>query len=94
MVGTFLAIRGLVWSYPSMITYLSVNMNVSSITDHIKKEVLDEIDLLYTEKWEKGNDLTYQRELCFIEKKVLKIVSPFQSGYLESIDYTQLKKIF
>ncbi|MFK7030850.1 DUF2254 family protein [Flavobacterium oreochromis] len=92
LVGTFLAIRGLVWSYPSMITYLSVNMNVSSITDHIKKEVLDEIDLLYTEKWEKGNDLTYQRELCFIEKKVLKIVSPFQSGYLESIDYTQLKK--
>ncbi|AND63042.1 hypothetical protein AX766_00700 [Flavobacterium covae] len=91
-VGTFLAIRGLVWSYPSMITYLSVNMNVSSITHHIKKEVVDEITILYSQKWEKGNDLTYERQQCLNNRNVLKIVSPFQSGYLESVDYALLQK--
>jgi uncharacterized membrane protein len=91
-IGTLLAIRGLVWSYPSMITYLSVNMNVSSITHHIKKEVIDEISILYTQKWEVGNDLTYRREEVQNELKFLKILSPFESGYLESVDYIELEK--
>jgi uncharacterized membrane protein len=91
LVGTFLAIRGLVWSYPSMITYLSVNMNVSSITHHIKKEVVDEIDILYAQKWVLGNDLTYKREQSENETKLLRILSPFESGYLESVDYTELE---
>lgn len=91
LVGTFLAIRGLVWSYPSMITYLSVNMNVSSITHHIKKEVVDEIDILYAQKWELGNELTYKREQSVIKTNMFRILSPFESGYLESVDYTELE---
>lgn len=91
LIGTFLAIRGLVWSYPSMITYLSVNMNVSSITHHIKNEIVAEIDVLYAQKWELGNDLTYKREQSLQESQLLKVLSPFESGYLESIDYAQLE---
>lgn len=91
-VGTLFAIRCLVWSYPSMITYLSVNMNVSSITHHIKNEVVDEINLLYKEKWKPHNDLLYKRMQTITNSGLLKIESPFESGYLESVNYTKLKQ--
>ena len=94
LVGSFLAIRCLVWSYPSMITYLSVNMNVSSITHHIKNEVVEEINVLYKEKWQKGQDLLYKRKLWEKEGEMVKILSPFESGYLESVHYDKLEKVF
>lgn len=93
IIATFLAIRCLIWSYPSMITYLSVNMNVSSITHHIKKEVVDEINILYKEKWTIGNDLLYKRKLQENDGGMIKISSPFESGYLESVRYDKMENL-
>ena len=93
VIGTFLALRALVWSYPSMITYLSVNMNISSITNQIKKEMVQEIHGLYREVWQKGGELLYKRQQATSTAKVFSIVSPFESGYLESVNYVKLEQL-
>jgi hypothetical protein len=47
---------GLAWSYPRMITYLSINMNVASITNRIKIDMV-EINILYPDTWCVGKNL-------------------------------------
>ncbi|HEU4497603.1 MAG TPA: DUF2254 family protein, partial [Flavobacterium sp.] len=91
--GIFFAMKSLVWSYPRMITYLSENMNVAAITDKIKQEVLHEINEIYLDDWAPGNNLLYKRLRSHPENKKIFIASPFESGYLESIDYARLEKL-
>jgi hypothetical protein len=74
----------LVWLllYPRMITYLSINMNVASITNRIKIDMVEEINILYpdTGVWVKSLN---KRSL--IDPNKFKIqMSPFESGYLDS----------
>lgn len=90
-IGTFLALRALVWSYPAMITYLSVNMNISSITHQIKKEMVQEIHGLYRDVWKKGGELLYKRKQAMPNATLFSVVSPFESGYLERVHYAKLE---
>ncbi|MGZ9675174.1 DUF2254 family protein [Flavobacterium sp. GNP001] len=92
-LGTLLAFYGLSWSYPNMITYLSINMNVSSITNSIKVDMMAEINLLYQENWKKGSSLLYKRAWINSNKYKIQILSPFDSGYLDSVNYVKLKTI-
>ena len=91
--GSLLAFYCLTWSYPNMITYLSVNMNVSSITNRIKTEMIQEINLLYKEEWVFGKNLLYKRSEINPDKFNIQIVSPFQTGYLDSVNYKKLQKV-
>jgi uncharacterized membrane protein len=92
-VGTLLAFYGLSWSYPTMITYLSINMNVSSITNRIKVDMIEEINSLYQENWCLGKNLLYKRAIIHPDKFKVSVVSPFDSGYLDSVNYGKLKKV-
>lgn len=83
----------LIWSYPNMITYLSINMNVSTITHRIKAEMIEEINVLYQENWTVGKNLLYKRSKINPDRFQVKIVSPFESGYLDSVNYKKLEKI-
>lgn len=91
--GSLLAFYCLVWSYPNMISYLSINMNVSSITNGIKSEMVEEINDLYQENWSVGKNLLYKRSKINPDKFQVKIVSPFETGYLDSVNYKKLVKI-
>jgi uncharacterized membrane protein len=92
-VGSLLAFYCLTWSYPNMITYLSINMNVSSITNRIKTEMIQEINVLYQENWIFGKNLLYKRSKINPDKFQIKIVSPFETGYLDSVNYKKLEKV-
>ncbi|SHN03001.1 DUF2254 family protein [Flavobacterium xinjiangense] len=92
-VGSLLAFYCLTWSYPTMITYLSVNMNVSSITNRIKTEMIGEINVLYQENWSIGKKLLYKRSKINPDKFQIKIVSPFETGYLDSVNYKKLERL-
>ena len=92
-IGSLLAFYCLVWSYPNMISYLSINMNVSSITNGIKSEMVEEINVLYQENWSVGKNLLYKRSKINQNKFQIKIVSPFETGYLDSVNYKKLEKI-
>lgn len=93
LTGSLLAFYCLVWSYPNMISYLSINMNVSSITNGIKSEMVEEINDLYQENWSVGKNLLYKRSKINPDKFQIKIVSPFETGYLDSVNYKKLEKI-
>ena len=92
-VGSLLAFYCLTWSYPNMITYLSINMNVSSITNRIKCEMIQEINVLYQENWIFGKNLLYKRSKINPEKFKIQIISPFETGYLDSVNYKKLEKV-
>ena len=92
-VGLFLALRCLVWSYPRMITYLSVNMNVAAIVDKIKVEVVNEINTLYREEWKPGQKMLYVSRKPNPDHYSVAIQSPFKTGYLESVDYIELERL-
>ena len=93
LTGSVLAFYCLVWSYPNMISYLSINMNVSSITNGIKSEMIQEINVLYQEKWSVGKNLLYKRSKINPDKFQINIISPFETGYLDSVNYKKLEKI-
>jgi uncharacterized membrane protein len=92
-IGSLFAFYCLTWSYPNMITYLSVNMNVSSITNRIKSEMIKEINVLYQENWSIGKNLLYKRSKINPDKFQIKIVSPFETGYLDSVNYKKLERL-
>lgn len=92
-IGTVVAFYGLSWSYPNMITYLSINMNVSSITNRIKVDMIEEINILYQENWSFGKNVSYKRAEIQTDKFKVSVVSPFDSGYLDSVNYVKLKKV-
>jgi uncharacterized membrane protein len=91
--GSFFAFYCLIWSYPNMITYLSINMNVSTITHRIKVEMIEEISVLYQENWSIGKNLLYKRSKINADTFQIKIVSPFETGYLDSVNYKKLEKL-
>ena len=93
LVGSLFAFYGLAWSYPNMITYLSINMNVSSITNRIKIDMVEEINSLYPDNWCVGKNLLYKRARIDSDKFKIQIVSPFESGYLDSVNYKKLEKL-
>ncbi len=92
-VGSLFAFYGLTWSYPRMITYLSINMNVSSITNRIKIDMVEEISILYPDAWCVGKNLLYKRTLIDPDKFKIQIVSPFETGYLDSVNYKKLERV-
>lgn len=90
--GIVLALYCLVWSYPRMITYLSVNMNVAAIADKVKTDIVNEINALYTDEWQPGMPMLYTPLKPDPEGNTLHIKSMLKSGYLESINYRKLEK--
>ena len=93
LTGSLFAFYCLIWSYPNMISYLSINMNVSSITNQIKSEMIEEINVLYQENWCVGKNLLYKRSKINPDKFQIKIVSPFETGYLDSVNYRKLERV-
>lgn len=91
--GSILAFYCLIWAYPNMITYLSINMNVSTITNRIKSEMIEEINELYQENWSFGKNLLYKRSKINADRFQIKIVSPFETGYLDSVNYNKLEQL-
>jgi hypothetical protein len=73
-----------------MITYLSINMNVASITNRIKIDMV-EINILYPDTWCVGKNLE-QTFSHWSNKFKIQIVSPFESGYLDSVNYKKLEE--
>lgn len=92
-VGIFFAMKCLVWSYPRMITYLSENMNVAAIANRVKEEVVHEINELYRDTWEPGRNMLYKTRNRSGKRPFIEVPSPFETGYLESIDYLKLEKL-
>ncbi|MFP9118611.1 DUF2254 family protein [Flavobacterium sp. RNTU_13] len=90
--GIVLALYCLVWSYPRMITYLSVNMNVAAIADKVKGDTVNEINALYPEDWQPGMPMLYTPLKPEPKWFTLSIKSPLKSGYLEHINYLKLEK--
>lgn len=82
----------LILSFPRMIAYLSDNMNVATITNRIKNDVVSEIHILYKEDWKPGDRMLYKRSQRDKQKYSLNIRSPFPSGYLDRVDYAQLSQ--
>src|SRR3970282_1442146 len=76
-----------------MMSYLSININVSTITNRIKAEMIEEINVLYQENWSVGKNLLYKRSKINPDKFQIKIVSPFETGYLDSVNYKKFEKI-
>src|SRR3970040_2160464 len=91
--GSIFAFYCLIWAYPNMITYLSINMNVSTITNRIKSEMIQEINELYQENWSFGKNLLYKRSKINADRFQIKIVSPFETGYLDSVNYNKLEQL-
>lgn len=92
LAGIFMGIYCLVWSYPRLITYLSINMNVAAIIDRIKQEVVKEIDSIYPEKWQPGQNMLFAVLHPDTDAYTLNINSRFKTGYLESINYPRLER--
>lgn len=80
--------------FPKMITYLSDNMNVTTITNRIKYEVVKEINELYQENWSCGDPLVFYRTGGNKSNQVISLISEHESGYLESVDQEKLKILF
>lgn len=92
-VGSLFAFYCSVWAYPNLITYLSIKMNISTITNRIKSEMLEEINVLYQENCSVGKNLLYKRSKINPDKFQVKIVSPFETGYLDSVNYKKLDMV-
>ena len=92
-VGSLFAFYCSVWAYPNLITYLSIKMNISTITNRIKSEMLGEINVLYQENWSVGKNLLYKRSKINPDKFQVKIVSPFETGYLDRVNYKKLDMV-
>jgi len=90
--GIFMGVYCLVWSYPRLITYLSINMNVAAIIDRIRQEVVKEINIIYPEKWQHGQSMLYAVPRPDKNRYSINITSSFKTGYLESVDYGRLEK--
>ncbi len=82
----------IVVGFPAAITHLSDNMNVSTITNRIKNEVLTEIDYLYPDLWQPGHLLDYGRRICPTGENRVKVYWAAESGYLSEVDYAALEK--
>lgn len=80
--------------FPKMITYLSDNMNVTTITNRIKYEVVTEINDLYQDNWNPGDQLMFTRTGGKKSHKSVTVVSEHESGYLESVDHEELIKLY
>ncbi len=91
-IGVLHLMVAMFWLYPRMIMYLSANMNVTAITNKIKLDVQAEVELLYKENWKKGMPLYYKRKAIDSEHNI-RIISRLKSGYLETIDFSRLKKL-
>jgi uncharacterized membrane protein len=94
VAGLIFSLHCLLWSFPRMITYLSENVNVASITKRIKTETVNEINTLYQDFWEVGQHLLYKRSKTNLSKFNITIISPFESGYLDKVDYVQLSQLY
>lgn len=92
-IGILMALYCLVWSYPRLITYLSVNMNVAAIADKIKEDIVAEINALYHENWLPGNPMLYAPEKPVANAYTVIVKSNLKSGYLEHINYLKLEKL-
>ncbi|MFP9115990.1 DUF2254 family protein [Flavobacterium sp. RHBU_3] len=92
-VGILLALYCLVWSYPRLITYLSVNMNVAAIADKIKEDIVNEINALYSKNWQPGQPMLYAPLKPHAQSHLVNIKSCLKSGYLEHINYEKLNKL-
>lgn len=80
--------------FPYLITYLSNNMNVATIANRIKTEITGEIHGLYTANWKPGDPLLYKREKRDSTRDCVRIVCAEPSGYLDSVNYPELSRLY
>ncbi len=93
-IALLFAFYCLLIGFPKMITYLSDNMNVTTITNRIKYEVVTEINDLYQDKWNPGDQLMFARTGGTKSHRSVTVVSEYESGYLESVDHDKLIKLY
>ncbi len=79
-------------NFPNVIIHLNDNMNVATITNKIKTETIQEIDLLYTEQWQKNDCLLYKKPKNTANEHLFPIIWTGKSGYLSEVNYSKLSK--
>lgn len=79
-------------NFPNVIIHLNDNMNVATITNKIKTETIQEIDLLYTEQWQKNDCLLYKKPKTIANEHLVSIIWRGKSGYLSEVNYSKLSK--
>lgn len=92
LVSLCLNLFGVVYYFPTIIAHLSDNMNVATIANHIKKEVLFEIDVLYPDQWKFQDRLFYKRAVLNDQLFHLPIYWKTESGYLTEVKYAVLQE--
>ncbi|MBL7817775.1 MAG: DUF2254 domain-containing protein [Saprospiraceae bacterium] len=89
-----ISVYAIVWFLPRLIMHVADNVNVASITQRIKNNTIIEIEALYQDFWKMGDALTYKRDHLDKSKEQIVLRSPFESGYLDDVDYKKLSEIF
>jgi uncharacterized membrane protein len=92
LLPTVISFYCLLISFPRVISHLSDNMNVASITNRIKLEIVEEIDILYDNQWNVGDALVYKRKSVDYSKDYIKFFWTGESGYLSEVNYALMSK--
>jgi uncharacterized membrane protein len=82
------------YSFPQIVIHLNDNMNVATITNKIKEEVINEIEILYEEKWQINDNLLYKRTSRNRSNQAIFIFWNESSGYLSEVNYDKLYKLY
>lgn len=77
-------------NFPNVIIHLNDNMNVATITSKIKEQVIEEIEILYADKWQNNDLLLYKRLQVDLHNMHALIYWGGKSGYLSEVNYSEL----
>jgi uncharacterized membrane protein len=78
-------------AFPLFVTYYVDNINAASITERIKHRTMDEVNTLYPVRWMPGSEKTSFKRVCTNPSAVrVHVRSPFNSGYLDEVNYALL----
>jgi uncharacterized membrane protein len=90
VIGLVLGVLCLL-AFPLFVTYYVDNINAASITERIKHRTMDEVNTLYPVRWMPGSEKTSFKRVCTNPSAVrVHVRSPFNSGYLDEVNYALL----
>jgi uncharacterized membrane protein len=92
IVAVVLCLYCLMVSFPTVISHLSDNMNVATIAHRIKKEVIDEVEVLYPDHWQPTDPILYKRPKTDANAQVVPVYWRSDSGYLSEVNYKKLRE--
>jgi uncharacterized membrane protein len=94
LISVLLNFICLLISFPRVINHLSDNMNAAAITNRVKNEVIQEIDVIYSQNWQQGDRLLYKRPGTNHASNKVVIFWNGDSGYLSEVNYNKLSSLY